>query len=61
MLKVFNIDVVVVQLLSPFQLFATPWTAAIQAPLSSTVSQSLLMSIELVMQEKYVLSFSLLS
>ena len=30
------------QLLSHVQLFATPWTAARQAPLSSTVSQSLL-------------------
>ena len=40
----------VVQLLSRVQLFATPRTAACQAPLSFTVSQSLLkiMSIELV-------------
>ena len=30
------------QLLSHVQLFATPWTAARQAPLSSTISQSLL-------------------
>ena len=43
--------VVVVQLLSPFQLFATSWTAALQASLSITNSQSLLklMSIEPVM------------
>ena len=34
--------VVVVQLLSHVQLFATPWTAARQAPLSFTISQSLL-------------------
>ena len=32
----------VVQLLSCVRLFVTPWTAACQAPLSSTVSQSLL-------------------
>ena len=40
-----------VQLLSPVQLFATPWTEARQAPLSTTNSWSLLklMSIELVM------------
>ena len=45
------ITVVVVQLLSHDQLFATPWTAACQAPLFSTVSQSLLkfISIESVM------------
>ena len=43
--------VVVVQLLSHVQLFETPWTAACQASLSFTVSQSLfkLMSIELMM------------
>ena len=34
--------VVVVQSLSHVQLFTTPWTAAYQAPLSSTISQSLL-------------------
>ena len=52
---------VVVQSLSRVQLFATPWTAAHQASLSSTISQSLLklMSIELVMplvapQSKYL-------
>ena len=41
----------VVQLLSHIWLFATPWTAARQASLSSTISQSLLkfMSIESVM------------
>ena len=40
-----------VQLLSHARLFATPWTAACQASLSITDSQSLpkLMSIELVM------------
>ena len=42
---------VVVQSLSQVQLFATPWTAACQASLSFTISQSLLklMSIESVM------------
>ena len=42
---------IVVQALSSVQLFATPWTAAHQASLSFTVSQSLLkfMSIETVM------------
>ena len=41
----------VVQSLSRVRLFVTPWTAAHQAPLSFTISQSLLklMSIELVM------------
>ena len=41
----------VVQLLSRVQLFATPWTAAHQATLSFTISQSLFkfMSIELMM------------
>ena len=45
------ITVVVVQLLSHDQLFATPWTAACQASLSFTVSRSLLkfMSIESMM------------
>ena len=43
--------IIVVQSLSRVWLFATPWTAAHQAYLSSTISQSLLkfMSIELVM------------
>ena len=41
----------VVQLLSHVQLFATPWTAACQPPLYSTISRNLLklMSIESVM------------
>ena len=44
-------DLVVVQLLSPVWLLATPWTAAYQASLSFTISQSLskLMSIESIM------------
>ena len=47
--------VVIVQLLSCVRLFATPWTAAHQAPLSFTISQSLLklMSIESVMPSNY--------
>ena len=35
-------NVVIVQLLSRIQLFVTSWTAACQAPLSSTISWSLL-------------------
>ena len=52
---------VVIQSLSRIQLFATPWTAAHQASLSSTISQSFLklMASELVMplvapQSKYL-------
>ena len=45
-----------VQSLSHVQLFATPWTAASQAPLFSTISKNLLkfMSIELVMLSNYL-------
>ena len=45
----------VVQLLSRVRLFVTPWTVACQAPLSSTVSQSLLklMSMESVMPSNH--------
>ena len=45
-----------VQLLGCVQLFATPWTASCQAPLSFTFSQSLLkfMSIELVMLSNHL-------
>ena len=45
-----NVILVVVQSLSCVQLFVTPWTAAHQASLSFTISQSLLwlMSIQLV-------------
>ena len=47
---------VVVQSLSCVQLFATPWTAARQTPLSSIISQSLLkfMSIESVMLSSHL-------
>ena len=46
----------VVQSLSHVWLFATPWTAAHEAPLSFTISQSLhkLMSIELVMPSNHL-------
>ena len=49
--------VVVVQSLSRFQLFVTPWTAARQASLPFTISQSLLklMSIELVMPSNHLI------
>ena len=46
----------IVQLLSRVQFFATPWAAACQAPLSSTVSRSLLkfMSTESVMLSNHL-------
>ena len=49
-------DLYVVQLLSRFQLFVTPWTAARQALLSHSVSWSLLklMSIQLVMPPNHL-------
>ena len=48
---------IVVQLLNNVRLFATPWTVACQAPLSSTISQSLLklMSIESVMPSNHLI------
>ena len=48
---------VVVQSLSHVQLFATPWTAVHQAPLSFTISWSLpkLMSIESVMPSNHLI------
>ena len=54
--------VVVVQLLSCVQLFATPWTVAHQASLSFTISQSLLKlrSIELVMPSNHLILCDLL-
>ena len=55
--------VVVVQLLSHVQLFVTPWTAACQASLSLTISQSLpkFMSIQSVMlSDHLILCHSLL-
>ena len=49
--------VIVVQLLNNVQLFATPWTVACQAPLSSTISCNLLkiMSIESVMLPNHLI------
>ena len=52
-----SLAVVLVQSLSPVQLFATPWTAAQQASLSFTISQSLpkFMSIALVMPSSHLI------
>ena len=49
--------VVVIQLFSRVRLFVTPWTAAQQASLSFTISQSLLklVSIELVMPSNHLI------
>ena len=49
--------IVVIQLLSRVQLFVTPWTAARQASLSFTISQSWLklMAIESVMPSKHLI------
>ena len=57
-----NAGVVVVQSLSHVRLFATPWTAARQASLSFTISQSFLkfMSIELLMPSDYLVLCHLL-
>ena len=54
--------IVVVQLLSRVQLFATPWTAAHQASLSFTIFQSLLklMFIESVMPPNHLILCSFL-
>ena len=51
-----------VQLLNHVQLFATPWTAVRQVPLSFTISRSLvkLMSIELVMLSNHLILCHLL-
>ena len=53
----------VVHSLSHVGLFATPWTAAHQASLSITISQSLLkfMSIESVMLSNHVLTYVILA
>ena len=52
----------IVQSLSGVWLFVTPWTAAHQSPLSSSISQSLLkfMCIESVMLSNHLLCFHLL-
>ena len=51
------VHVVVVHLLSRVRLFVTPWTAARQASLSFTISQSFLkfMSIELAMPSNHLI------
>ena len=53
----FSLQFISVQLLSPVQLFATPWTAACQASLSITNSWSLLklIPIELVMPPNHLI------
>ena len=58
-----QLDVVVVQLLSRVWLSATPWTAALQAPLARTVSRSFLrfMSLESVMLSNLSSSATLFS
>ena len=57
LLMIYSFPIVVVQLLSCVQLFATPWTAACQGSLSFTISQSLLtlMSIESVMPSNHLI------
>ena len=52
-----NGNYVVVESFSPVRLFVTPWTAAHQASLSSTITQSLLklMSIESVMPSNHLI------
>ena len=51
--------VVFAQSLSHSQLLLTPWTAACQGPLSSTISQSLLkfMPTELVVLSNHIISY----
>ena len=44
-----------IQLLSPVRLFATPWTAALQASLSITSSQSWLKVIESMMPSNHLI------
>ena len=53
----FYVYIVVVQWLSHVQLFATPWTAALQTSLSFIISRSLLsvMSIESVMLPNHLI------
>ena len=55
--KSLGCDTIIVQSLSCVQLFAWSWTVAHQAPVSSTISQSLLkfMSVELVMPSKHLI------
>ena len=52
--------IVVVQSFSRVQLFATPWTTALHASLSFTISQSLLklMSVKSMMPSKHLILYS---
>ena len=54
--------VAVVQFVSRVQLFGTPWTAAYQTSLSSSISQNLLrlMSIESVIPSNHLIPYHLL-
>ena len=56
-MAVYSYSGIAVQLLSRVQFFATPWATACQAPLSSTVSQSLLkfMSTEPVLLSNHLI------
>ena len=58
-MNIWETGVVVVQWVSYVRLFATPWTAASQASLPFTISQSLLklMSIESVMPSNHLVLF----
>ena len=58
-LMILSIQFSIVQLLSRVWLFVTPWTAAWQASLSNTSSQSLLklMSVELVMLSNHLILY----
>ena len=62
MFTLFSWPFAIIQLLSHVRLFVSPWTAAHQASLSSTLSQSLLkfMSIELVMPSNHLICCLLL-
>ena len=55
----FDVEFYVIQSTSPVQLYLTPWTAACQAPLSSTISWNLLkfMCIELVMSSNHLILY----
>ena len=54
-----QLPVIVAQSLSHVQLFVTPWTTVCQAPLSSTISRSLLkfMSVESVMPSSHLILY----
>ena len=58
-MKLIGLMIVIVQLLSHVRLFVSPWTEALQAPLSFTVSQSLLkfLSIESVILSNHLILY----